>query len=115
MKTFKQIREGVKEEVEQVDEILGFVKKVAKKVKDTVTGKSDDTPTKNPVTAFDGDSNIGARLKIAKLKLKDAQEKAKKAAADGNEKGMDHWNEVEMNREAEVEKLQAKLKKEGVK
>tara|TARA_R110002074_G_scaffold4644_1_gene22812 strand:+ start:1012 stop:2196 length:1185 start_codon:yes stop_codon:yes gene_type:complete len=100
-----------------VNEVLGFVKKVANKVKDTVTGKSDDTPTKNPVTAFSNpsDGTLGARLKIAKQKLKDAQEKAKKAAADGNEKGMDHWNEVEMNREADVEKLQKKLKKEGVK
>jgi hypothetical protein len=99
-----------------VNEVLGFVKKVAKKVKDTVTGKSDDTPTKNPAAnAFSSPEHLGARLKIAKQKLRDAQEKAKKAYADGNEKGMDHWNEVEMNREAEGEKLQAKLKKEGVK
>jgi hypothetical protein len=100
-----------------VNEVLGFVKKVAKKVKDTVTGKSDDTPTKNPVTAFSNpsDGTLGARLKIAKQKLKDAQEKLKKAIADDNEKGMEHWGEVEMNREADIEKLQKKLKKEGVK
>ena len=102
-----------------VNEVLGFVKKVAKKVKDTVTGKSDDddTPTKNPVTAFSNpsDGTLGARLKIAKQKLKDAQVKLKKAIADDNEKGMEHWGEVEMNREADIEKLQKKLKKEGVK
>jgi len=97
---------------ESVDEIWSPIKKIAGKIKDKVTGSNAPAKkTHNPVTAFSSPEYLGARLKIAKQKLRDAQEKAKKAAADGNEKGMDHWNEVEMNRQADIEKLQKKAKK----
>jgi hypothetical protein len=102
---------------ESVDEIWSPIKKAAGKIKAKVTGSN--APARKPHNpardAFDSPSYLGARLKIAKQKLRDAQEKAKKAAADGNDKGMDHWNEVEMNRQADIEKLQKKIsKKESI-
>ena len=94
----------------QVDEILGTIKKVAQKVKDKVVGKKPEpksTKSKNP---FDSPDYIKGQIKIAKGKLRDAQDSLKKATADDNEKGMDHWGEVELNRMASIKKLEAKLK-----
>jgi hypothetical protein len=94
----------------QVDEILGTIKKVAQKVKDKVVGKKPEpksTKSKNP---FDSPDYIKAQIKIAKGKLRDAQTSLKKATADDNEKGMDHWGEVELNRMSSIKNLEAKLK-----
>jgi hypothetical protein len=94
----------------QVDEILGTIKKVAQKVKDKVVGKKPEpksTKSKNP---FDSPDYIKAQIKIAKGKLRDAQTSLKKATADDNEKGMDHWGEVELNKMASIKKLEDKLK-----
>lgn len=101
---------------ESVDEIWSPIKKIAGKIKDKVTGSNAPArKTHNPVTAFSNPTSatLGARLKIAKQKLRDAQDSLKKATDDDNEKGMDHWGEVEMNRMADIEKLQKKLKGEG--
>ena len=100
--------ESVKEEVEQVDEILGFVKKV----KDKITGKESE-PTKTGAIArnsFSSPSYIKVQLKAANKKLKDAQDKLAKATKDNNEDGMDHWGEVELNRMNDIEKLKKRLK-----
>lgn len=94
----------------QVDEILGTIKKVAQKVKDKVVGKKPEpksTKSKNP---FDSPDYIKGQIKIAKGKLRDAQTSLKKATDDDNEKGMDHWGEVELNKIASIKKLEAKLK-----
>jgi len=102
---------------ESVDEIWSPIKKAAGKIKAKVTGSNAPArKTHNPARdAFDSPSYLGARLKIAKQKLRDAQDSRKKAVADGNQKGIDHWNEVEMNREADIEKLQKKIsKKEAI-
>ena len=106
--------EGVKEGAEQVDEILGTIKKVAQKVKDKVVGKKEKPqPTRNPVDMkklLNNPGQIKARLIAAKQKLKDAEDMHAKATKDDNEKGMEHWSEVELNRHNEVEKLTKKLK-----
>ena len=94
----------------QVDEILGTIKKVAQKVKDKVVGKKPEpksTKSKNP---FDSPNHLKVQIKIAKGKLRDAQTSLKKATDDDNEKGMDHWSEVELNKIASIKKLEAKLK-----
>jgi len=103
--------ESVKEEVEQVDEILGFVKKV----KDKITGKkSEPTKTRNPVDMkklLNSPGQLKARLADAKEKLKKTQEKLKKAQGpDGDDESEDYWGEIEMKQAQEVEKLEKKLR-----
>lgn len=102
--------ESVKEEVEQVDEILGFVKKV----KDKITGK--DKPKYKAGTSNDGSDDIGQMLmdKIDKQKekLKKTREKLKHAQGpDGSDESEDYWGELEMKQNNELEELEARLKK----
>ena len=102
--------ESVKEEVEQVDEILGAIKKVARKI----TGR--DKPKYKAGTSNDGSDDIGQMLmdKIDKQKekLKKTREKLKHAQGpDGNDDAEDHWGELEMKQTNELEELEARLKK----
>ena len=103
--------ESVKEEVEQVDEILGFVKKV----KDKITGKkSEPTKTRNPVDMkklLNSPGQLKARLADAKEKLEKTREKLKKAQGpDGDDESEDYWGGIEMKQAQEVEKLEKKLR-----
>ena len=105
--------ESVKEEVEQVDEILGFVKKV----KDKITGKkSEPTKTRNPVDMkklLNSPGQIKGRIKELEKKIAATGEKWKKAQDKGDDDAADHWGEVDFSQNQELDKLKDKLKKAG--
>ena len=103
-------KESVKEGAEQQDEVLGFVKKIAKKI----TGK--DKPQAKSGAKGDGSDDPAQQLmdKIDKHKekLKKTREKLKKAQGpDGDDDSEDYWGGVEMKQTTELEELEAKLKK----
>lgn len=102
--------ENVKEEVEQVDEILGF----AKKIKDKLTGKKPEPKkTRNPVDMkklLNSPGQIKARIKELEKKLAATSAKFKKAQDDGDEEREDYWGGIEVSQSMELDKLKDKYK-----
>ena len=102
--------ESVKEEVEQVDEILGF----AKKVKDKLTGKKPEPKkTRNPVDMkklLNSPGQLKARIIELEKKLKATSAKFKKAQDDGDEEREDYWGGIEVSQAMELDKLKDKYK-----
>jgi len=99
---------------EDVNEVLGAIKKVAKKAVDKIKGKKEKPKSGNPVdmkALLNQPGQIKARIKELEKKLAATSAKFKKAQDDGDEEREDYWGGIEVSQAMELDKLKDKFKK----
>jgi hypothetical protein len=99
---------------EDVNEVLGAIKKVAKKAVDKIKGKKEKPKSGNPVdmkALLNQPGQIKAQIKELEKKLAATSAKFKKAQDDGDEEREDYWGGIEVSQAMELDKLKDKFKK----
>src|SRR6056300_1813989 len=99
---------------EDVNEVLGAIKKVAKKAVDKIKGKKEKPKSGNPVdmkALLNQPGQIKAQIKELEKKLAATSAKFKKAQDDGDGEREDYWGGIEVSQAMELDKLKDKFKK----